>query len=112
LKPCTEATIKNKTMTGASKKNIEGTHLKRVEVILNLNCGKRQVGLNKSFEHWKHCVRNLVDDFAGVLPDLLKILDFTKIVARSLENTDAHASDVPQHTLHEVEVHASFKHSV
>jgi hypothetical protein len=90
----------------------EVTHLKRVEIISNVDCSERQVGFNERLEHGKHCVRNLVDDIAGVLPDLLDTLDLRQNDSYPLGNTDAHASDVPQHTFHEVEVHATFKHSV
>ena len=45
-------------------------HLKRIECVLNLDCGKGQVRFNKCLVHGKHGVRDLVDDLAGVLPDL------------------------------------------
>jgi hypothetical protein len=44
--------------------------LKRVERVLNLDCGEAEVRFDKRLEHREHGVRDLVDDFAGILPDL------------------------------------------
>ena len=44
--------------------------MKWVERVLNLDCGEAQVRFDKRLEHREHGVGDLVDDFAGVLPDL------------------------------------------
>lgn len=46
------------------------THLKRVEGILNPDCGKRQVGFYECLVHGKHGVCDLIDDITGILPNL------------------------------------------
>ena len=85
--------------------------MKRVEVVLNLDGGVGQVGLNERLVHWEHGVSDLIDDFARVLPDLHNRLNRMAMLCNRLD-VGAHARDVPQHTLHQVEVNAACRRAI